>query len=47
MTTKNEHTGATQQTKPPTDAYREGWDRIFKKVDELKEVVMKNQDKPL
>lgn len=29
MTTKNEHTGATQQTKPATDAFREGWDRIF------------------
>ena len=29
MTTKNDHTGATQMTKPATDAFREGWERIF------------------
>ena len=27
--TKNEHTGATLMTKPATDAFRSGWDRIF------------------
>lgn len=25
----NPHTGAKEQTKLPTDEYREGWDRIF------------------
>lgn len=25
----NEHTGQAQQTKPATDAYRQGWDAIF------------------
>lgn len=27
--TKNEHTGASQMTKPATEAFRSGWDRIF------------------
>lgn len=29
MTTKNDHTGATQMTKPASEAFRSGWDRIF------------------
>lgn len=29
MTTSNEHTGAKQMTKPATESFREGWDRIF------------------
>lgn len=27
--TKNEHTGATLITKPATDLFREGWERVF------------------
>lgn len=29
MTTKNDHTGDTLMTKPASDAFRSGWDRIF------------------
>ena len=39
MTTKNDVTGDSLITKAPTDAYRDGWDTIFKKKHELKEVV--------
>ena len=39
MTTKNDVTGDSLITKAPTDAYRDGWDAIFKKKDELKEEV--------
>jgi hypothetical protein len=28
---KNPHTGDEQKTKPPTDKYREGWEKIFGK----------------
>lgn len=28
---RNDHTGALIKTKPVTDAYREGWERIFGK----------------
>ena len=31
MVAKNEHTGDKLQTKPPTKAYSEGWERIFGK----------------
>lgn len=31
MATTNEHTGDSLITKAPTDAYRDGWDSIFKK----------------
>lgn len=30
MATTNEHTGDSLITKAPTDAYRNGWDNIFK-----------------
>lgn len=39
MTTKNDITNDSLITKAPTDAYRNGWDNIFKKKQELKEVV--------
>lgn len=31
MTTRNDITGDTLQTKATTDKYRDGWDRIFGK----------------
>ena len=31
MTSKNDITGDSQKTKSSSDAYREGWDRIFGK----------------
>ena len=31
MATTNEHTGDSLITKAPTDAYRNGWDALFKK----------------
>jgi hypothetical protein len=31
MTTRNEHTGQLQQTKVPSNEYKEGWERIFGK----------------
>lgn len=39
MTTKNDVTGDNLVTKETTDAYREGWDRIFGK--------QKDSDEPL
>ena len=39
MTTKNDVTGDTLITKAPTDAYRNNWDNIFNKKQELKEEV--------
>ena len=39
MTTKNDITNDSLITKAPTDAYRDGWDAIFKKKEELKEEV--------
>ena len=39
MTTKNDITNDSLITKAPTDAYRDGWDTIFKKKYELKEEV--------
>jgi len=38
MTSKNDITGDELKTKQPTNAYREGWDRIFRKLpyEELK-----------
>jgi len=39
MTTKNDITNDSLITKAPTDAYRDGWDTIFKKKHELKEEV--------
>lgn len=35
MTARNDITGDSIATKTSTDAYRDGWDRIFKKRDEL------------
>jgi len=29
MTSKNPHTGDSQKTKPPTDKYRDNYDKIF------------------
>lgn len=41
MTTKNSITGDTIQTKPSTDAYRKGYDRIFNRGDvEAQEVTL-------
>jgi hypothetical protein len=38
MSSTNPHTGDKQQTKTPTDKYRDGWDAIFgKKKEEKKE----------
>jgi hypothetical protein len=31
MTSKNEHTGDSQKTKPPGDEYRNNYERIFGK----------------
>lgn len=39
MATTNNITGDSLITKAPTDAYRDGWDNIFNKKHELKEVV--------
>jgi len=39
MATTNNISGDSLITKAPTDAYRDGWDNIFKKKDELKEEV--------
>ena len=39
MATKNDITNDSLITKAPTDAYRDGWDTIFKKKHELKEEV--------
>ena len=39
MATTNNITGDSLITKAPTDAYRDGWDAIFKKKHELKEEV--------
>ena len=39
MTSKNDITNDSLITKAPTDAYRDGWDTIFKKKHELKEEV--------
>ncbi len=35
MTSKNDITGDSQKTKPSTDKYREGYERIFNKNKEL------------
>ena len=35
MTTRNDITGDALQTKTTTDAYREGWERIFGKKTEV------------
>lgn len=37
MATKNEITGDSLISKPTTDAYADGWERIFGKKDECKE----------
>lgn len=39
MTAKNEHTGAYMKTKEINDAYDVGYERIFGKKQDLKEVV--------
>ena len=39
MATTNNITGDSLITKAPTDAYRDGWDNIFNKKQELKEEV--------
>lgn len=40
MRTKNEITGDALVTKPASDAYRDGWDRIFGKKKEVEAEVV-------
>ena len=40
MTTKNDVTGDNLVTKDTTDAYRDGWDRIFGKKETTSEEVV-------
>lgn len=47
MTSKNEITGDTIATKANTDAYRDGWDRIFSAKKEIREQAQNNQSQPL
>lgn len=36
MTTKNDITGASLRSKPPTQKYSDGWERIFGKKSDKK-----------
>lgn len=45
MTARNEHTGDIIKSRAPTQAYKDGWDRIFGKKDNgSKQEETRNED---
>ena len=45
MATRNDVTGDSIASKPSTDAYRDGWDRIFGKAEQEAQIHQQNQNK--